>query len=235
VTSNKAKKQNKNKLAMKTSKKTSSDEKENKTNNNRWADIRNRTVTSDWSIAAGRLSHMNDPKQDNKVYSTCMTATFESQFSTSATVPVVSAYSASISQFANAAGFLAVFDQYRICQLEVWAIPTGALAAEQSALFKSVVDYDNTTATATTAYFDSYANVHTTTLSNGHYRRFTPHIAIAGYGGAFNGYVNSAMQWIDSTSTGVLHYATKYYVDVTTSVVPVDLIVRAWIQLRNPL
>jgi hypothetical protein len=198
-----------------------------------YVDLGSRTVTSDWSMNAGRVAHMNDPREDNSVFNFVECTTQESSFSSSVTVPTgVGAY-ISLSGLPNASTYAALFDQYRICQVEVWAMPTGTLAPEESALFKSVVDYDNTTSTATTAFFDSYSNTHTTTLQNGHYRRFTPHIAIAAYAGAFTSYGNRSLQWIDCNSTGVQHYGVKYYIDTTSAVVPVDLIWRVWIQFRN--
>jgi hypothetical protein len=202
---------------------------------NHYSDLGRRTVAEDWSMASGRVTHMNDPKEDSKVFSFVESATQESAFSTSTTVPIATGTFFSLSGLPNATAYASLFDQYRICQIELWALPTGSAAVEQTGLFKSVVDYDNTATTATTSFFDGYSNTHTSTLANGHYRRYTPHVAIAAYSGAFTSYANRSMQWIDCASTTVQHYGVKYYTDVTSSVVPIDLVYRVWIQFRNKI
>lgn len=215
--------------------KQSSASKRSKGAPNHYADLGSRTTAADWSMVSGRVAHMNDPREDGRVFNFVESTTQESAFSSSTSIPVgVGAY-ITLGGLPNATTYAALFDQYRITQVEIWAMPTGSVAPEESALFKSVVDYDNTTTTATTSFFDSYSNTHTTTLLNGHYRRFSPHIAMAAYGGAFTSYANKSMQWIDCASTAVQHYGVKYYIDTTTAVVPVDLIWRVWIQFKNKI
>jgi hypothetical protein len=191
------------------------------------------TLATDWSLISGRIPHMNDPRQDNKPFKITMNGTNENLLTTSTTVPVANGGVITTTIFPNFANLAVCFDQYRITSAEVWIIPQ---ATNNSALMKTVVDYDNASVTATTAYFDSYTNCHTTTLANGHYRRFVPHIALAAYSGAFTSYSNVKMQWIDCVSSNVQHFGFKTYCDTTASgAIVLDLIVRAKFEFRNPI
>ncbi len=190
-------------------------------------------ITDDWSLTAGKWPARNDVKQDNKPYNFIQTVTQESLVSTSTTVPTLFGTYFIISQLGDISCLTGLFDQYRIVQLEVWIVPQ-ATSNNGNAIMKSVVDYDNASTPASISAVDNYQNCHTTSLNSGHYRRFTPHAAVAAYtGGAFGGYTNMAAPWIDSASTNVQHYGIKLYLDATTAVVPVDLVTRFHVQFRN--
>jgi hypothetical protein len=195
---------------------------------------RNRaTVQSDWSLVSGRLPHMNDPREDNKVFKVTLNGTNSSLFTTSTTIPSGVGGLITSALFPNFSDFGAAFDQYRIMSIEVWIIPQ---TTNSTALLKSVVDYDNAAITLTQAYFDAYTNCHTTTLQNGHYRKFVPHIAMAAYAGAFTSYANAAHQWIDCASTAVQHYGFKVYADITAAAaIPVEFFCRAKFEFRNAI
>lgn len=188
-------------------------------------------VATDWSITAQSLPHMNDPHMDNKVYNFMETVTYESYATTSTSVATFNNLTFALANCPNVASYIAIFDQYRITQVEVWTIPQGTTS---NALWKTVVDYDNATNLGSIASADAYQNVHTTNFQGGQYRRFTPHAAMAVYAGAFTSFGNIIAPWVDAANTGVLHYGMKYYFDPTPSAaLTVDIVVRYWLQFRN--
>jgi hypothetical protein len=202
-------------------------------NNSHFTKLGNNTVTADWTLVSQRIPHMNGLKMDNIPYKFCDTLTIESSFVTNTSVPTFKSYLWSWSDVANAGNYVALFDQYRITQVEFWTFPT-VMAGSISGLYKSVVDYDNASNLSSLAAADEYQNVHVTTLGSGHYRRITPHAAIAAYAGAFTSFANVASPWIDCSNQGVQHYGIKLAVDVTTGgAFAFDVITKYYLEFRN--
>lgn len=175
---------------------------------------------------------MNDPKIDNKVYRFTLNGFVNAAYATSITVPTFGAGFITLAGLDGSASKLAVFDQYRIIQLELWLIPQGTTPGS---MWHSVVDYDNATAPTTLGQVRSYSNCHTTSLNNGHYHKFVPHVATAVYKGAFSGFSNQARQWIDSANNDVQHYGWKVGFETTPGgVIGIDVLYRAVVEFRNP-
>jgi hypothetical protein len=191
-------------------------------------------VATDWSLSAGRLPHMNDPRVDNQVYKFIENATTDAFLTTSTTVPVASGFVWNLNNLPNVTPYTTLFDQYRIDSIEAWVVPQ---AQNLTALIKTVVDYDNSSTTATAAYFDAYPNCHTTTLANGHYRKFRPHMATAAYqAGGFTAYKNEPSNWLDCAYPAVTHFGLKIYTEATSAAaIPVDVITRMKVSFRNKI
>jgi len=195
---------------------------------------------TDWSLLSGRWPHMNDPQLDNQVYNFIETDTQVNLMTTSTTISQAFGTYAALNGLPNATNYTALFDQYRIVQVEVWITPqiggSGGVLLNAGSLMKTVVDYDNTTTTATQAFFDDFANCHTTGIQSGHYRRYTPHVAVAAYSGAFTSFSNVVAPWIDCASPGVQHYGLKIYADATPlGAIGIDVITRYHVQFRNKI
>jgi len=192
------------------------------------------TVQTDWSLVSGRIPYMNQPNRDNQVHRFVETYTWDTITSSSNAVAVATGLSFTLSTLSDASQYVALFDQYRIDLMEVWIMPQ---SQNLTALMKSVIDYDNITTTATDAYFDNYSNCHTTTMANGHYRRFVPHLALAAYGGgAFTSYANLKPQWIDCASATVAHYGIKFLTEVTAAgAIGIDVLGRFHLSFRNKI
>lgn len=190
-----------------------------------------RPLTTDWSLQSGRVPHLNDPRVDNKVYTFTLNVTLDARYTTSASVPTLSGDAFSLNTFAGYSSKVAVFDQYRIRQLEAWIVPT---EPTPSAMMHSVVDYDNATAPGSIAAVQAYSNCHSTTMQNGHYHKWVPHTAAAAYNGAFTGYQNNTKAWIDSAYPNVTMYGLKIGFEITPTAVPVNLVLRAVVDFRNP-
>jgi len=142
--------------------------------------------------------------------------------------------SAAISDFSSYAG---VFDQYKLAQIEIWIIPRLSVTdgtVVNSGTLTSVVDYDDATSITQAASYE-YENVLGGPSTNGHYRNFKPHVAVASWGGmgSFGQFTNIAAPWIDCASTSAIHYGVKAVVSVTSIALYFDVQWRILVQFRN--
>jgi len=99
-------------------------------------------------------------------------------------------------------------------------------------LMTSVIDYDDALGVAQAGLLE-YQNALSAPGTNGHYRVFVPHCAIAAYGGTFSQFSNVPAPWIDCASTGVLHYGFKSTCSVTSVALTWDLTWRIKVEFRN--
>jgi len=152
---------------------------------------------------------------------------------TSTTAPTFAAYNFTVSTIDQISTFAGIFDQYKVDEMEAWIVPFAG-ANNTLTQYASVIDYDDSAVLTTFAQALDYTNVVVTSLSDGQYRRWIPHIAVAAYSGAFTSFTNVVAPWIDMTSTGVQHYGLKIAA-LATSVanIPIDLIVRFRVSFRN--
>lgn len=153
----------------------------------------------------------------------------------SITVPTFQAHYTNLNSINNAASFAAIFDQYMIDGMEAWLIPNqnSASASSNNGLLYSVIDLDDASALSTLAQFGEYSSCVTSMASQGHYRHFKPHVALATYNGAFGGYGNRANVWIDAASLTVQHYGLKFGLSVCGAVMTYDLVVRIHCRFRQ--
>jgi hypothetical protein len=142
-----------------------------------------------------------------------------------------------VNQFSS---WAAVFDQYRIQEIEAWVFPvqqtSGAYVNTSSFSTVTAVDYDNSTAPTGTAPLLQYSNAIVTPFSNGHYRKWRPHAASAVYGsGVFGQYSNVISPWIDCASSTAEHYGLKIATDSApaNNTYGLTLYLRIWVQFRN--
>jgi hypothetical protein len=142
---------------------------------------------------------------------------------------------ATLSSLNDYASYAAVFDQYRIMGMKCTFMPGSAAAlATTFGHVHTVVDYDDNTSITPAQALD-YPNCLVSNLGDTQVRAFRPHVALAAYaGGVFTSFANAEGQWIDCTSSGVVHYGLKVAVNPTSVAVNFDSIVSVWIQFRNP-
>jgi len=191
-----------------------------------------------WNTLSGaypRFGRVN--RFDNKIFNVIQMSAPVTLFTTSTTLATFGVYSFtatnSVSQFSSWSN---VFDQYLIREIEVWITPavlTSSTIDYGNENLYSVIDYDDGNALTTIAQVLSYENIMATSLTNGHYRKFRPHIAVAAYSGAFTSFKNEVSDWIDVASSNVQHYGLKIAADVTTSAHAIRMFTRVWIQFRN--
>lgn len=172
---------------------------------------------------------------DNQVY------TFSQEYKLAAVISSTSSDSFTATAFAvsslsEISSLTTIFDQYRIKQVEWMCFPritSEAASTFVPGIFCTVVDYDDATALSSVAAALNYQNALTTNGTDGHYRCFTPHCAVAAYSGTFTSYANVESPWIDAASTGVQHFGVKTAWQQTDAVYTMDVIVRLRTEWRN--
>jgi hypothetical protein len=142
---------------------------------------------------------------------------------------------ATLSSLNDYASYTSVFDQYRIMGIESIFTPSnGALLTTTIGHVHSVLDYDDNTSITPAQALD-YPNCIISNLGDTVVRSFKPHIALAAYaGGVFTSFANTTGQWIDCSSSGVVHYGLKIAVNPTSVAINYDSIIKLWLQFRNP-
>jgi len=128
-----------------------------------------------------------------------------------------------------------IFDQYRIDEIEEWIFPSliGNTTQAFSGLLATVVDYDDATVLSTYAQAEDYTNCVHGPASEGHYRRFQPHVAIAAYSGTFTSFSNVVAPWIDLASPSVQHYGLKAAVQPSGVAMGYSTVTRIHVSFRN--
>jgi len=177
-------------------------------------------------------------REDNKIFTFIQSSGQGTVLTSSVSVPVFQAKSWTTADIFQFSSFAAVFDQYRIDDIEVWLEPSGiGLTVGYTGNVKifSVVDYDDANVPSSVSALQQYTNCTSARLTDGHYHPFKPHIAVAVYNGSFAGFANKKADWIDVASTSVQHYGFKFGIDVTnnSSDVKLDMHTRITVSFRN--
>lgn len=118
-----------------------------------------------------------------------------------------------LSQLTEVASWTALFDQYRILEIEVMlqfpmSENTGMGADEGR--YVSVIDVDDASTPTDLDILCAYSTAVESTATQPHYHRWAPGVPVDLYTGAFGGFGNVTSPWIDCGSTGVLHYGLKF-------------------------
>lgn len=170
----------------------------------------------------------------NKPFNLIQTAKL-ARISSSTTIEVDGAFYFTFNDLNQQSQLAAIFDQYRICMIEIKFISTIGQysgAAGVAGMFFTAVDTDDSSST-TAASIRDYPGCISTEVFKPHTHVFAPHVAIAAYAGAFTSFANETSPWIDVASPSVQHYGVKYAYDVGTAVFNHDVITRVHYQFRN--
>lgn len=128
----------------------------------------------------------------------------------SVTVPTFNAQSFALASCPGAGEYTALFDDYKILQLECWIDVVGTTGSN-TVVGDAVVCVDRDDATVPVSY-SSVAN-HQSAVQmagqNGCYFRFVPYMALAAFSGTFTSYTSTPPEWLDCASPGVAHYGLK--------------------------
>lgn len=184
------------------------------------------------------LPKANNFVPDNQVFRLTQSVEILNWVSSSATVPVFAQANFNVGQLDQITSLAAIFDQYRIDQVEIWWIPHTTSNPTQAAangpgLAHSVIDYDDSNALTTIGQALDYTNCVAASGVAGHYRRFKPHVAVAAYQGTFAGYSNVTSPWLDLASTTIQHYGFKIALSPSTVTTSWDLLYRLHCSFRN--
>jgi hypothetical protein len=149
------------------------------------------------------------------------------------------ALAVTLSQVPNASSFGAVFDQYRIAEIEATIRPTFnvGVSGMKTPYFYSVIDYDDATVLAGATTYLGYNNC-TTSMYETVVRKWVPHVAGALLDASTSivATENQVAPWIDMADATVPHYGLKIGVDASGGASPLQafsITFRLLLQLRN--
>jgi len=159
-----------------------------------------------------------------------------SAFTTSTTVPTYWSNYFAISGYSDSAAYLALFDQYRIDEVEIWIEPNNSASVSDNGIgsISSAVDVDDANTPTSVGSVQAHQNCLVTSGYTGHYHKFKPHMAVAVYSGTFTSFSNAPADWIDSASPGVQHYGIKMAAITTTAVIGYSYTARIKVSWRSP-
>jgi hypothetical protein len=172
-------------------------------------------------------------EQSIRVELTLDIGTFISSSSTNG-ASTYAAQAISVGQFSGAASLLAVFDQYRIVQLEAWIESDVPNAVATVPNLVSAIDLDDANVPVSVGNVSDHQGSITSMGPSGHYHRWMPHLAVSTYSGTFTSYGNVPCMWIDSASPNVQHFGLKAATTSTGATMFYNLTVRAVVDFRAP-
>lgn len=189
---------------------------------------------STWAVAGSSMPASSIPRGINdKIYSIVQEFTSLALGTTSTSVNTYFSADFAISLLDQVNSLTAIFDQYRVQEIEAWITPRCIQSSNAPTQYCTVVDLDDYTVLSTYPSATDYQNIVQSTVYDGHYRRWKPHAALAAYSGTFTSYANVANMWVDCASTAVQWYGLKGAVSPTTTSFSIDLVYRVHIQFRN--
>lgn len=163
-----------------------------------------------WNISAQAPPKLAIPKSMNLYEITLVQEVhLGTVLTTSAAVATFSASYFTPSSLGNYSNLSAVFDQYKVEQLELWYTPEVFGSNAVSSFYTSVIDLDDEAVMTAYTQAGEYGSAVETLIADGQYRKWVPHIAVATYSGAFTSYKNERAGWIDAGSPNVRHYGSK--------------------------
>jgi len=152
----------------------------------------------------------------------------------STTVPVYTSLAPTLGAMSGASPFLALFDQYKIEQIEFWMEPANPSLSATYGEIASCVDLDDANTPTTLGQVADHPGAIVASGTCGRYHKWVPHLAVGAYSGTFSSFANVPATWIDSASTGVQHYGLKICIMPTSVVVTYNLYIRARVAWRAP-
>jgi len=159
-------------------------------------------------------------------------------FNTSNASEVAVGYNIALSQFPNYTNWVAIFDEYRFEELEVWIIPAITESSSgtgfQGGRYVTSIDLDNSASLSSySAHLMTDGSVVSGILA-GRYMRFAPCVTGAAYVGAsVTGYTNAGRPWLDTAVATVSHYGFKATSTATATAVNMTIEVRAKVSFRG--
>jgi hypothetical protein len=169
---------------------------------------------------------------ENRPYNVYQTVDFGVVTTTSAGGEVDGASAFNLGQLAQASTLAALFDQYRLVEVECWLTPTyqNYGGGNSAARFSVAVDYDNS-ATVAFSSLNQYANVQDISANCGSYSRFKPHTTLSSQ--TNNSAANLTDTWIDCASSGQNWFGLKWACPATNVTYTLNLTTRYHFQFRN--
>jgi len=176
---------------------------------------------STWSVQSQAPPSTRIFSSSNRPYMYVQTVDKAATWLTSSSsVPVFAGTNFTLSDLDQYTTFTALYDQYKITRLEAWVelnSPANTISNTHLNKLYTSIDYDNSTAPTSIGSIQDFQNCVETSILDGHYRSWVPHVAFATYSGTFVSYANVAAPWIDCNSTAVQHYGLRGAVGSSSS------------------
>jgi hypothetical protein len=151
---------------------------------------------------------------------------------TSNAIPTYAVHAFLLSDFYQSAEYTALFDQYKIVEIECWI--TGSSVELNSGSVYSAVDLDDATVPTAVGSVAAKQGALAANSTVSHYHRWKPCVAVAAYNGAFAGYAAQPDQWLNCSYPSIQHYGLKMASEAMTSAELYNLSFRAHVQFRAP-
>jgi len=185
-----------------------------------------------WSAQSGSIPGMKAPQPEPNTYRIHQMLEGAPLLTTGVT-PQFGEIGVTLSTLTDASTLEGLFDQYRIPLVEVWLIPSLETAADLTNVYVSCIDYNDANALSSVASGMNFDTAVVSNLSQGQYRCFVPHIAIAAYAGAFTSFANETAPWIDTGSPSVVHYGLKVAAEATVNATVLRYMARIHFEFKN--
>ncbi len=199
-----------------------------------------RSMTKSWNVNSESTPALTRvQRMDNRQYTFCQLVDFGSILTSSAGAATFYGTAFNLNNLAQVSSIQALFDQYKIEELEVWITPSqnnaGSIINNVTSLLYSAIDYDSSAAPGSINQITQYQNVMESSCTTGHYRRWRPHVgsALGIANTTVQGMANIPAPWIDSLTPGVNHQGLVLAMTASSTSTVLNLRVRLTISVRN--
>jgi len=206
---------------------------------NKTGNVVNKNVptTVVWNIVSQHMPNVTrNTASDNVIHDVWQTAEVGNLFTSSSGGETNFARGFTINDIQGVSSWLAVYDQYRIREVEIWLQPvssTTSVPPVDNFRWLSVVDYDDNVSPSFNALLQ-YSNVTDSSRYEAVYRRFRPHVGLSvGTSSSSVVAANVPSVWIDSGQTGPIHYGFKCSMTSTSTTTVITMRLRFHLQFRN--
>jgi len=159
-------------------------------------------------------------------------------------VAYLAGYSFQLNLFPNYTEFVALFDKYRLVQIQVEFLPQMEESSFQPGVTTSIpvvgtaIDYDDANAPGSLNDILQYETFTTVPLGTYFKRCLTPHASLAAYSGTFTSYnVAPSTTWFDAASPAVQYYGLKVAIPplggVSTSMLIYQVVITGIFEFKN--
>jgi len=156
------------------------------------------------------------------------------ELTTSTVVNSFSTFNLALSALSGYTNYTALFDQYKVEQIEAWLEPVAAQGTTVFGFMASCVDLDDANIPSTIASVQDHQSALVGMGAAGRRHCWRPHMAVATFSGAFTSYANEVAGWIDSASPNVQHFGLKIACAPTPVAIGYNLTIRAVVSFRAP-
>jgi len=190
------------------------------------------STAKSWSVVAQPRPSSGLSRIENRPYNVYQTVDFGVVTTTSAGAEVDGASALNLSQLSQVSTLQALFDQYRLHEVECWLTPTyqNFAGGNSAARYAVAVDYDNSNTVAFSALLQ-YANVQDISANCGAYVRFKPHTTLTST--TASSVANIQDLWVDSAVGGQNWFGLKWACPATNVTYTLNLTIRYHFQFRN--